>query len=186
MTINDMDSIDDFIAKIRNLTSDPPIEGRQPGYNIYKTQKDHWLGWLGGTADTGAAYQRKTPPNHGARFVYNHIVEPKMLLWLIEAAGVKPGLVVSRASWAHRPHRTIQGLGYAQQRRAVGRCRGSRLRGAAHDGSTGPVPAESASVLFRFLRRALRLSARERPTRPRNDTAVPGASAPVPGQLPVR
>ena len=24
-----------------------------------------------------------------ARFAYNHIVEPKMLLWLIEAAGVK-------------------------------------------------------------------------------------------------
>jgi hypothetical protein len=31
--------------------------------------------------------------NRDARYAYNHIVEPKMLLWLIPAAGVKPALV---------------------------------------------------------------------------------------------
>ena len=93
MTIDDApDGIDDFIAKIRDLTSDPPVEGRQPGYNNYTTQKDHWLGWLDATPGTGT-YGRKTPPSRGARYVYNHIVEPKMLLWLIGAAGVEPSLI---------------------------------------------------------------------------------------------
>ena len=108
MTIDDApDSIDDFIAKIRDLTSDPPVEGRQPGYNNYTTQKDHWLGWLGATPGTGT-YERKTPPNRGARYVYNHIVEPKMLLWLIGAAGVEPALVEA-ATQASLQARTLPG-----------------------------------------------------------------------------
>lgn len=86
------DGIADLIAKIGTLTSDPRVEGRQPGYNNYHTQKDHWLGWLGATPGTGT-YERKALPNRGARYVYNHIVEPKMLLWLIEAVGVEPAVV---------------------------------------------------------------------------------------------
>ena len=108
MTIHDApDSIEDLIAKIRNLTSDLPVEGRQPGYNNYKTQKDHWLGWLGATPGTGSK-KRKTPPNRGARYVYNHIVEPKMYLWLIGAAGVEPALVEA-ARQASLEARTLPG-----------------------------------------------------------------------------
>ena len=62
------------------------------GYNRYTTQRAHWLGWLGDTPGTGS-YERKTPPNKGAEYVYNRIVEPKMLLWVIEAAGVRASLV---------------------------------------------------------------------------------------------
>ena len=101
------DSIDDFIAKIRDLTSDPPVEDRRPGYNNYSTQKAHWLGWLGATPGTGT-YERKTPPNRGARYVYNHIVEPKMLLWLVEAAGVEAPLI-GAAQQASLQARTLAG-----------------------------------------------------------------------------
>jgi hypothetical protein len=108
MTIHDApERIEDLNAKIRNLTSDHPVEGRRPGYNNYKTQKDHWLGWLGATPGTGT-YERKTPPHRGARYVYNHIVEPKMLLWLIEAAGVEPALVEA-AQQASLEARTLPG-----------------------------------------------------------------------------
>ncbi len=77
---------------IRRLPSDPPVPSRTQGYNKYTTQKDHWLGWLNPQAGTGT-YPRRTGPELTARTVYNRIGEPKMLLWLIEAAGVTPDKV---------------------------------------------------------------------------------------------
>ena len=71
--------------KIRGLPSDSPIE--QPGI-WYRTQKEHWLGWLSEYHGPGA-YGRSTKSRRDAAFAYNHIVEPKMLLWLIDAAGVE-------------------------------------------------------------------------------------------------
>ena len=49
-----------------------------------------------------------------------------------------------RAARAHRPHRTSQGLGHAQQRRALECLRGSRVRTAAHDRPAHSPPAEPA------------------------------------------
>ena len=83
----ELETIDGLIAAIRELTSDPEVPRGTQGYNNYTTQKAHWLGWLGDTPGTGS-YERKTPPGKGAKFVYNRIVEPKLLLWLIEASGV--------------------------------------------------------------------------------------------------
>jgi hypothetical protein len=84
--------ISELIARIRELPGDPHVPVGTEGYNNYTTQKAHWLGWLGATPASGT-YERRTPANRGARYVYNHIVEPRMLLWLIEAAGVEPALV---------------------------------------------------------------------------------------------
>ena len=86
------DSIEWFIQAISALPSDEPIASRHPAYNNYRTQKEHWLGWLNPNSGTGT-YPRKSGPNRDARFVYNHIVEPKMLLWLIAAAGVRQNLL---------------------------------------------------------------------------------------------
>jgi len=95
MTVDEpSDSISEFIRRIQDLPSDEPVADRQLGYNNYKTQRDHWFGWLGVTPGSGT-YERKTGPKRRARYVYNHIVEPKMLLWLIEAAGVKPALITA-------------------------------------------------------------------------------------------
>ena len=77
---------------IRALPSDPEVPKGTRGYNRYTTQRAHWLGWLGDTASTGS-YERKTPPGRNAAYVYNHIVEPNMLLWLVDASGVNRGLV---------------------------------------------------------------------------------------------
>jgi len=84
---DELETITGLIAAIRRLPSDPDVPKGNPGYNRYTTQKAHWLGWLGDTPGTGS-YERKTPAGQGVRYVYNHIVEPKMLLWLIDAAGV--------------------------------------------------------------------------------------------------
>lgn len=86
------ENIEWLTKAIRRLPSDDPVPSRTPGYNIYNTQKDHWLGWLDPTAGTGT-YPRQPGKNRDARDIYNRIVEPKLLIWLISAAGVKSELV---------------------------------------------------------------------------------------------
>jgi hypothetical protein len=82
-------SIKQFIQAIEKLPSDKPQD--YPG-KWYKTQKEHWLGWLR-EYDGPGAYNRKDKTERNARLVYNRIVEYRMLLWLLKAAGVQPKLV---------------------------------------------------------------------------------------------
>ena len=81
-------SIEWFINVIRHLPSDEPVAKGHPGYNNYTTQQAHWLGWLDPHSGTGT-YPRKDEPGRDAGYVYNHIVEPQMLLWLAKAAGIE-------------------------------------------------------------------------------------------------
>jgi hypothetical protein len=90
----DQASVEWLIRAIDALPSDSPVPPRTPGYNKYTTQKAHWLGWLNPAAKTGT-YPRASGNGRGARNVYNRIVEPKMLLWLISASGVRQDLVGS-------------------------------------------------------------------------------------------
>lgn len=92
-------TVHQLIAAIRRLPADRPVVNPR---KWYRTQKEHWLGWLA-EYNTRGAYGRKAGMNRDARFAYNHIVEPKMLLWLISAAGVRPGLVrAARKATAER------------------------------------------------------------------------------------
>lgn len=83
-----------FIRVIQALPADDPVPPRTPGYNEYTTQKAHWLGWLDPAAGTGT-YPRSEAPGRDAKYVYNHIVEPKLLLWLISASGIDPVTVAA-------------------------------------------------------------------------------------------
>jgi len=53
----------------------------------YKSQKQHWLGWLR-EYDGPGAYNRKTYGGRSAAYAYNHIKCAPMLLWLAEAVSV--------------------------------------------------------------------------------------------------
>lgn len=86
------ESIEWLASAIRSLPSDEPVPPHTPGYNRYATQKDHWLGWLDPSACKGT-YPRKASPKRDARDVYNRIVEPQLLAWLVSAAGVPQPLV---------------------------------------------------------------------------------------------
>jgi hypothetical protein len=87
----------DFARHIRKLRPHLPISDRfdteMPGGSAeqkrawYSSQREHWLGWLK-EYDGPGAYGRKAPGGRNAEFVYNHIVNPKMLIWLAEAIGV--------------------------------------------------------------------------------------------------
>ena len=96
-------SITKFRRTIHSLPSDKPTI--TPG-KWYRTQREHWLGWLGAYHGPGA-YGRKAGPTRDAEFAYNHIVEVKMLLWLIQAAGVKPALI-RKATQSSAALKTLQ------------------------------------------------------------------------------
>lgn len=100
-------------AAIRKLPPAPPIV--IPGV-WYQTQKQHWLGWLSEYGGPGA-YGRKNY-KYDARFTYNHIVEPKMLMWLIEASQV-PRIHAKRAK---RAQRALAGKSLSAQAAAIRKC----------------------------------------------------------------
>jgi len=58
----------------------------------YESQKEHWVGWLYHYNSPGA-YSRKVVSGRDAKFVYNHVVCPGLLLYLAQEAGVDPKLV---------------------------------------------------------------------------------------------
>jgi hypothetical protein len=94
------ESIDWLARAIALLPSDEPVPLGTPGYNTYTTQKAHWLGWLNPSSGTGT-YPRTNNPTRDAKDVYNRIVEPKLLLWLVRAAEVNPALVAAAAEEAN-------------------------------------------------------------------------------------
>lgn len=79
-------SIRSLLIAIRGLPSDAPIQDPR---KWYLTQKEHWIGWLAEYNGPGA-YSRQIDVKRDAKFAYNHIVEPKMLLYLAKASGVDP------------------------------------------------------------------------------------------------
>ena len=87
-------TIVEFIRVIRTLPSDEP---RVQSGVWYTTQKEHWLGWLG-EYDSPGAYGRIPGKQRDARYAYNHVVCAPMLLWLIEAAGVRQDLAQAARS----------------------------------------------------------------------------------------
>ena len=95
-------SIRRFRDAIKKLPSDRPRD--TPGKR-YKTQKEHWLGWLGEYHGPGYYGRQDDTPRH-AKLAYNRIVEVKMLLYLAKAAGVSP----SRVAKAHAAERAVPSL----------------------------------------------------------------------------
>src|SRR5690349_9169475 len=80
------------IAELLIAISRLPEDRRQRRAAWYESQKEHWVGWLFHYNSPGA-YGRKTTFGRDARFVYNHIVCPGLLIYLADAAGVSRGLV---------------------------------------------------------------------------------------------
>jgi hypothetical protein len=82
-------SIEEFRKAIQRLPEDKYFEDPRIRYH---TQKEYWLGWLG-KYHTAGPYGRKTGVERDAKFAYNHIAEPKMLLYLFQAIPLREELV---------------------------------------------------------------------------------------------
>jgi hypothetical protein len=82
-------SIREFIPEIKKLPGDEPkeVEGRW-----YLAQKQHWLGWLQNYRAPGF-YKRKSKVKWDAFYAYNHIIDPDMLLYLIQNIPLRDDLI---------------------------------------------------------------------------------------------
>lgn len=64
----------------------------------YRSQKEHWLGWL--HEYDGPGFYGRGDWDRSAAFVYNHINCAPMALWLAEALGVSKTLLRAASSLA--------------------------------------------------------------------------------------
>ena len=78
----------DFPIIVANETIEL-TETRLPEQEVYLLEDGLGAYYL----ESGNGYYRQDEPNRGARFTFNHIMEPKMLLWLISASGLQIELV---------------------------------------------------------------------------------------------
>jgi hypothetical protein len=81
-------SIRQFIRAIERLPEDDPNSYARP---MDRTQKDHWIGWLGGYL--GPGYYGRKNWNRDAKCAYNHVICPELLLYLVRAIPLRPELV---------------------------------------------------------------------------------------------
>ena len=81
-------SIWKFFLVITRLPEDEPDEDPNA---MHRTQKDHWIGWL--LNYFGPGFYGRQNWKRDARFVYNHVVNPKLLIYLIRAIPLRPELV---------------------------------------------------------------------------------------------
>jgi len=58
----------------------------------YRSQKEHWLGWVGEYYGPGA-YGRTYAAQQNGRYIYNHIQCAPMLFWLAEALECESALL---------------------------------------------------------------------------------------------
>ena len=81
----------------------------------YATQYEHWLRWL--KEQNGPGYYVRKDWDRSAAFVYNHIVNPQMLIYLAEASGL-PRVLVRRAADLALRAKTMPGMS-AQVRKEI-------------------------------------------------------------------
>jgi hypothetical protein len=71
-------SIADLLIAISRMPEDRRVQSDEVWY---ESQKEHWVGWLFHYNSPGA-YGRKVVEGRNAKFVYNHVVCPELLLYL--------------------------------------------------------------------------------------------------------
>jgi hypothetical protein len=70
----------------------PICDSWWPPARLHTPNKQHWIGWL--AQYNGPGYYGRKNSNRDARFIYNHINCPPMLIWLAETSGV-PKLLIA-------------------------------------------------------------------------------------------
>jgi hypothetical protein len=88
-------SIRELLLAVRRLPATMP-ESDRLSKGGYDTHRDHWIGWL--EEYDGPGYYGRSNWDRDARYVYQHLNNGHMIVWLNEAAG--ESLVTIRATIA--------------------------------------------------------------------------------------
>lgn len=155
-------SIAKFRQAIERLPSDKPVIRAGVWYT---TQKQHWLGWLGEYEGPGA-YGRRTNIKRDARFAYNHVVCPELLLYLARAIPLQAEMVRAAEDADQR------GTSLMQRAGAIRKVISWPVIYQALWGSEQPNLFErlKSSSAFNQINRALQ----RRPSQVKNEPAEPG------------
>ena len=82
---------------------------------LYANQQEHWLGWLSQYDGPGADGRKGT--NLSAAFADNYFVNPQMLVYLADAAGIDDALVVDVVEAAFASASTMSSMSSAIRRK---------------------------------------------------------------------
>ncbi|SRR6266851_6738938 len=85
-------TIDQLLAVVRRLPATTPKAGRLP-LTGYTTFQEQWIGWL--KEYDGPGYYGRADGKRDARWVYQHLNNGNMIVWLNEAAGESPPTIVA-------------------------------------------------------------------------------------------
>jgi hypothetical protein len=83
-------SIRELLLAVRRLPATMP-ESDRLSKGGYATHKDHWIGWL--AEYDGPGYYGRSNWDRDARYVYQHLNNCNMIVWLNEAAGESPATI---------------------------------------------------------------------------------------------
>jgi hypothetical protein len=83
-------SIKEMLVAVRRLPASMPQSDRL-SKGRYDTHKDHWISWL--KEYGGPGYYGRSNRDRDARFVYQHLNNGNMMVWLNEAAGESPATI---------------------------------------------------------------------------------------------
>jgi hypothetical protein len=84
-------TIEELLAKVRRLPAITPQASKLPLNHRYETFQEQWIGWL--EQYDGPGYYGRADGKRDARWVYQHLNNGNMIVWLNEAAGESPSTV---------------------------------------------------------------------------------------------
>jgi hypothetical protein len=78
-------TIEELLARVHQLSAVTPLASALPLNRRYKTFQAQWIGWL--EEYDGPGYYGRSDGKRDAQWVYQHLNNGNMIVWLNEAAG---------------------------------------------------------------------------------------------------
>lgn len=78
-----------MLARVKRLDDGGTISSMIPPPKMYDSHKDHWIGWL--REYEGPGYYGRKYTDRDARFIYEHVQNVGMIVWINEAVGIERG-----------------------------------------------------------------------------------------------
>jgi hypothetical protein len=116
-------TIQELLRAVRRLPAEMPLSDRL-SKGGYDTHRDHWIGWLEGY--DGPGFYGRSNSDVDARTVYQRLNNGRMIVWLNEAAGERPGLIRTTIR-----EMTLRGNGLKQTEAKIARAHQPWERAAA-------------------------------------------------------
>jgi hypothetical protein len=82
-----------LLRLVRTLPEHLPYSDKVRWPRNYSSHREHWIGWLG--EYDGPGYYDRQVWRRSAGFVYNHLHNPGMLIWLAEGVKVDRDTIIA-------------------------------------------------------------------------------------------